>query len=275
MVQMDEDIKIAAAEYPNDEFPNVTVSVQYKDALNGVLKQKSQLEECVVAGVDAILISPVEAGPMTEPIADAIDAGIPVFLVARGVEGDKYTQYVGSDEFALGHAVGQWIVDKYGGSAPKVVELQGRMTSSPAQERHEGFLAAIEDSDVEVIFAADVGWSEPNSRAEMKSILEIYDEIDVVFGANDPSAYGAYIAAKAVDREDEMVFIGIDGLPFEGQGYVQDGILAMTIIDATGGDIALHNAVNYLMGSDVKKTFRKSAILFDENGETVIDPLSE
>ena len=144
MVQMDEDIKIAAAEYPNDDYP-VNVNVQYKDSQGDALLMRSQVEECVVAEVDAILISPVEADPLTEPLAVAYDAGIPVFLVARGVNGDKYTQYIGSDEWALGYAACQWIVDNYSGTAAKVVELQGQMTSTPAQERSEGVLQLLKE----------------------------------------------------------------------------------------------------------------------------------
>ena len=270
MVQMDEDIKLAAAEYPKEGYP-VKITVQYKDAQGDALLHRSQVEECIVAGVDAILISPVEADPLTEPLAEAYDAGIPVFLVARGVNGDKFTQYIGSDEWALGYAGGQWIVDNYAGTAPKVVELQGQMTSTPAQERHEGFMKAIEGTDVEVIFAADVEWSEPEARTEMESALAVYDDIDVVYGANDPAAHGAYVAAKAVGREDEMAFIGIDGLAYEGQVYVQDGIFAMTIIDITGGDIALHNAVKYLFGEDIgEKVYYKDAVMFTPEGREVV-----
>ena len=270
MVQMDEDIKMAAAEYPNDDYP-VKITVQYKDAQGDALLHRAQVEECIVAVVDAILISPVEADPLTEPIAEAMDAGIPVFLVGRNVNGEKFTQYIGTDEWALGYAVGQWIVENYGGTNPKVVELQGTMTSSPAQERAEGFRAAIEGSDVEIIFSADVNWAEPEARTEMESALAVYDDIDVVFGANDPAAHGAYVAAKAVGREDEMAFVGIDGLVYEGQKYVDEGIFAMTIIDKTGGDIALHNAVKYLFGEDIGvKVFYKDAVMYTPEGQTIV-----
>jgi ribose transport system substrate-binding protein len=271
-VQMDEDIKNAAAKYPNAEFPNVTVEVQYKDAQNDVLVQRSQLEECVLAKVDAIIAGPIEAGPMTEPIAAAVDAGIPVFLVGRGVNGDKYTQYIGSDEFKLSYGQAQWVVDNYGGKKPKVVYLQGMMTSSPGQERYDGFLKAIEGSDLDVIFTADAKWDEATARSEMESALSRFDKIDVVIGANDPSAHGAYLAAQAAGREKEMAFTGIDGLVYEGQQYVKDGILAMTIIDRTGGDIGLDNAVKYLMGMDIgPKTFFKKGILMDKNGQVEVD----
>ena len=270
--QMDEDIKEAAATYPNADYPNVKVTVQYKDAQNDVLLQRSQLEECVLGEVDAILAGPIEAGPMTEPIAAAVDAGIPVFLIGRGVEGDKYTQYIGSDEFKLSYAQTKWVVDNFGGKGAKVVYLQGMMTSSPGQERYAGFLKALEGSDIEVVFTADAKWDEATARTEMESALATNDKIDVVLGANDPSAHGAYLAAKSAGRETEMVFTGIDGLAHEGQVYVKDGIFAMTIIDATGGDIGLHNAVKYLLGEDYgAKTFFKKAIQLDKNGKVTLE----
>jgi ribose transport system substrate-binding protein len=271
-VQMDEDIKMAAAKYPNPEFPDVTVTVQYKDSQNDVLRQRAQLEECILAKVDAILLGPIEAGPMTDPVALAVDAGIPVFLIGRGVNGDKYTQYVGSDEFKLSYAQAQWIVEKYKGQKAKVIYLQGTMTSTAAQERYAGFLKAIEGSDIEVIFTADAKWDESTARSEMESALSRFDKIDVVIGANDPAAHGAYLAAKAAGREKDIIFVGIDGLKHEGQVYIKEGILAMTIIDRTGGDLALDNAVKYLTGKDFgAHTFFKKALLMDSNGQVEVD----
>jgi ribose transport system substrate-binding protein len=52
--------------------------------------------------------------------------------------------------------------------------------------------------------------------------------IDVVYGHNDPMAYGAYLAAKEKGREKEMVFVGVDGLAHEGAKYVAEGVLGAT-----------------------------------------------
>jgi hypothetical protein len=45
----------------------------------------------------------------------------------------------------------------------------------------------------------------------------------------------------------------------------------MTIIDQTGGDIAVHNAVKYLFGEDIgPKTFFKDAVLYTPDGKVVV-----
>ena len=50
----------------------------------------------------------------------------------------------------------------------------------------------------------------------MATALRNNEKIDLVYGHNDPMAYGAYLAAKDAGREKDIKFIGIDGLPDEG-----------------------------------------------------------
>lgn len=245
-VQMNADVKNEAAKYKN-------IKVVYKDAQNDALKQRSQVEEFVSAKVDLLIISPKEAQPLTDPVAKAMDAGIPVIVLDRAVIGDKYTQFIGADNVKIGNALGTWVVSKLGGKKAKIVELEGLMTSTPGQDRHTGFINAIKGSDIEVIFTADVAWLEPNATKEMESALSRFKQIDLVYGHNDPAAHGAYLAAKAAGREKEMMFVGIDSLPQEGVAYVKSGILSATFQYPTGGNVAIQQALKIFNGEQVEK----------------------
>ena len=66
----------------------------------------------------------------------------------------------------------------------------------------------------------------------MTEVLSVEPQIDVVYGHNDPMAIGAYLAAKEVGREKEMIFIGIDALggPAGGTRKVMDGVLAASFV---------------------------------------------
>src|SRR6476620_7221526 len=130
-VEMNAQIKAAADKHPN-------LRMIFKDAQNDTLKQRSHVEEFVSAGVDLIIISPKEAQPLTEPVARAMDAGIPVIVLDRSVLGDKYSCFIGADNKKIGRAAGEWIVKKLGGKG-KLVELKGLMTSTPGQDRDGGF----------------------------------------------------------------------------------------------------------------------------------------
>lgn len=244
-VQMNQDIKNEAEKHPD-------IHVIYKDAQNDSLKQRSQIEEFTSADVDVIIVSPKEAAPLTQPVAAAYEKDIPVIVLDRRVLGDKYTCFIGADNKMIGKAAGKWIVSKLAGKG-KVVELKGLMTSTPGQDRHTGFREGIEGSEIEVIFEADMKWLEPEARKEMESALARYQRIDLVYAHNDPGAHGAYLAAKAVNRDKEMMFVGIDALPQEGQIYVRQGILAASFEYPTGGKEAVRTALDILSGKTVPK----------------------
>jgi ribose transport system substrate-binding protein len=256
-VEMNAQLKAAAEKHPN-------LRVTFKDAQNDTLKQRAHVEEFVSAGVDLIIISPKEAQPLTDPVAKAVDAGIPVIVLDRGLLGDKYTCFIGADNQKIGRAAGEWMVKKLGGKG-KVVELKGLMTSIPGQDRDRGFRDGIAGSGLEVVFDADMKWLEPNARQEMESALSRLPKIDCVYAHNDPGAHGAYLAAKAAGREKEMIFIGIDALPQEGVAYVQQGILDATFQYPTGGAEAIDTALKILQGESVPKKITLGSRVFDKS----------
>lgn len=256
-VEMNAQIKAAAEKYPE-------LTVIFKDAQNDTLKQRAHIEEFVSSGVDLIIISPKEAQPLTEPVARAMDAGVPVIVLDRRLIGDKYTCFIGADNKKIGRAAGQWIVKRLNGKG-RVVELKGLMTSTPGQDRHSGFREAIAGSGIEVIFEADMKWLEPEARKEMESALARFDKIDLVYAHNDPGAHGAYLAAKAVGREKEIIFVGIDALPHEGIAYVKQGILDATFEYPTGGKEAIEVALKILKGEKVPKEITLPTRLYDRS----------
>lgn len=244
-VQMNADIKKAADQHDN-------LDVIYLDAQNDSLKQKSQVEELVTAGIDLLIISPKEAAPLTRPVAEAYKAGIPVIVLDRKVLGDDYTCYISADNRKIGKEAGTWIKETLEPGA-NIVELKGLMTSTPGQDRHAGFREAIEGAGFNIIFEADTQWLEPNAKREMESALSRFDDIDLVYAHNDPAAHGAWLAAKAAGREKDIIFVGIDGLAHEGQVYVKQGILAASFEYPTGGGVAIDTALQILNGKDVPK----------------------
>lgn len=267
-VQMNANIKAAASRYPN-------LKVIFKDAQNDTLVQRSHVEEFVSAKVDLIIISPKEAQPLTEPVAKAMDAGIPVIVLDRRLLGDRYTCFIGADNKKIGRAAGEWIVKKLNGKG-KVVELEGLMTSTPGQDRHSGFREAIAGTSIDVVFEADMKWLEPDARKEMESALARFDKIDLVYAHNDPGAHGAYLAAQAAGRDKDMLFVGIDGLPQEGINYVQQGILSATFEYPTGGAEAVETAMKILHGQPVPKEIVLGSRLFTkENVANGGEPLKQ
>jgi ribose transport system substrate-binding protein len=256
-VQMNADIKAAAGAHPN-------LRVIYKDAQNNSLTQRAQVEELVDQGVDLIIISPKEAAPLTRPVAEAYQRGIPVIVLDRAVQGDQYTTFIGADNVKIGREAGRWLREALGGKGT-IVELKGLMTSTPGQDRHRGFLEGLElqkTPGLKIVFSGEMQWLEPNARREMESALATNPHIDAVYAHNDPGAHGAWLAARAAGREKEMKFVGIDALPHEGQQYVAQGILDATFLYPTGGPEAIDAALTILGGAQVPKLIVLGTRLF-------------
>ncbi|MHC4394618.1 MAG: substrate-binding domain-containing protein [Planctomycetota bacterium] len=256
-VQMNADIKKAAD-------AQTEIKVIFKDAQNDTLKQRAQTEEFISAGVNLIIISPKEAAPLTPVVAQAYSKGIPVIVLDRRVLGDQYTCFIGADNKKIGKAAGKWIAELLKNKG-NVVELKGLMTSTPGQDRNSGFREGIKDTDIEIIFEADMKWLEPNARKEMESALARFEDIDLVYAHNDPGAHGAYLAAKATGREKLIKFVGIDALAQEGQIYVKQGVLQASFEYPTGGKEAVEIALQILNGKEVPKEITLSSRVFTKD----------
>ena len=261
-VQMNADLRKAGEAHPE-------LQLVFKDAQNDTLKQRAQIEEFINSDVDLLIVSPKEAAPLTPPVAEAYRHGIPVIVLDRRVLGSAFTQFIGADNRRIGRSAGEWVARrlaelprvKAGGKA-HVVELKGLMTSTPGQDRSAGFREALKDHPVEIVFEADMKWLEPEARKEMESALAVHSDIDLVYAHNDPGAHGAYLAARAAGRQQEIAFVGIDALPQEGQAYVKQGLLAASFEYPTGGAEAVENALKVLHGETVAKEITLPSRIF-------------
>ena len=235
------------------------VSVEIRSAGDDNLRQAEDVHYFIDKGVDLLIISANEAAPMTPIVEEAYDKGIPVILIDRKILSDKYTAYIGADNNEIGRAVGNYIASRLGGKG-NVVELTGLSGSTPAMERHQGFMAAISRfPEIKLIDKADAAWERAPAEVEMDSMLRRNPKIDAVYAHNDRIAPGAYQAAKKVGREKEMVFVGIDALPGKGNGLemVLDSVLDATFIYPTNGDKVMQLAMNILE----KKPFPRETVM--------------
>lgn len=224
------------------------VSVEIRSAGDDNRRQAEDIHYFIDKGVDLLIISANEAAPMTPIVEEVYQKGIPVVLVDRKILSDKYTAYIGADNYEIGRTVGNYIASSLKGKG-NVVELTGLGGSTPAMERHQGFMAAISNfPDVKLIDKADAAWERGPAEVEMDSMLCRNPKIDAVYAHNDRIAPGAYQAAKKVGREKEMMFVGIDALPGKGNGLelVLDSVLDATFIYPTNGDKVLQLAMNIL-----------------------------
>jgi ABC-type sugar transport system substrate-binding protein len=232
------------------------------DAQQSNAKQVADVENFIVRGVDLLMISPNEAQPLTGIVEKAYDKGIPVIVIDRKILSNKYTCFIGANNEQIGREAGKYAAELLNGKGT-IVEISGLKGSTPAIERHNGFMDGIKDyPDIKIIYSQDGAWLREKGRSIMENALQRFEKIDLVYGHNDPMAIGAYLAAQYVGRTKDIYFIGIDGL-LGSEGGVQavaDNKLNATFIYPTGGEIAIQTALKILKGENVLKNITLSTI---------------
>jgi ribose transport system substrate-binding protein len=199
-----------AAEEEGAFFENVTVITT--DGQGDAEKMTSDIEDLIAKGADGILINagPIEALPAA---LDAIqEAGIPVVMVDRLLEGGEYNSWIGPDNYLIGVQDGQYIVDRLGGEGTMIVIRGGPADNTIGLARTNGMRSEVDQSNIEVVMAPDFGgWSEDGGFTIMEDMLAVHDKIDVVFCENDSMCLGAQKAIEDAGRSDEMFLCGVDG----------------------------------------------------------------
>ncbi len=235
-------------------------------------KQIADIQDFIRRKVDLIIVSPNEANAITPVIEKAYDEGIPVVLVDRKIHSTKYTAFVGADNYEMGYQAGCYIANRLHGRG-RVAEVAGLTGATSAIERHNGFMEAIKPyPDIQVVTSVDAGWLRKEAYRKFADVLRSVPNIDMVFVHNDRMATGAYEAAVAAGREQEMRFVGMDAMSGKDFGVEQimKGNLDASFIYPTGGDKVLQVAMAILQGKKYEKETKLSTALVDKDNARIL-----
>ncbi|NDV56615.1 substrate-binding domain-containing protein [Bacteroides sp. 519] len=248
------------------------VEVEIRTVKDDTEKQKQDIRYFIDQGVDLIVLAPNEAAPMTAIVEEAFDKGIAIIVFDRMILSDKYTAWVGADNYEIGKSVGNYIASMLKGKGT-VAELAGLTGSTPALDRHQGFMSAISRyPDIELLCKEDAGWLREEAEIKMDTILSRFNQIDVLYAQNDRMAAGAYQTALKRNRRNQIRFIGIDATSGEGYGVdmVEKGILDATFIYPTGGDKIVQIAMDILEGRQYpRETLLTTAVVDATNAHVM------
>ena len=241
-------------------------------------RQVQQIDSLVATGIDLLIVAPNQVATISPAIDRAYDKGIPVIVFERKTNSQKYTAYMGADNYEMGRVMGDYIASRLQGKG-RVLEVMGLKGSSPAIERHNGFEDALKDHpNMEKIATLQGDWTEQSAYQAVKNYKGDLSQVDFVFGQNDRMAVGV---RKALEEKGllsaKTLFCGIDGLPGEDGGIrlVRDSVLDATYIYPTHGDQLLQMAVNILEGKPYEKEVRLMSALVTRQNAHVLQMQNE
>lgn len=221
-------------------------------------KQISDIEDLISAGCDVIAVSAIDRVAITPALIAIQNAGVYCISFDAAPADLSYTQgFVGTDNYAAGYEGGVQMRKDYpqGG---KVAVLSGR-ASTAGMLREEGFLAAIEGSNLKVVITLDSEGDQQRGLDDTTDILQAFgDGLVAIWGVNDQCIMGAYAACKTSGVD--IGLYGVDGTP-ESRGYIQEnGIFKMTAAQSPITIGVLLYAYMEALVSQQKMTYNKIEI---------------
>lgn len=208
---------------------------------DGQQKQSNQItaiRRFIQQEVDYIVLAPVTEEGWDTVLQEAKDAGIPVILVDRMIsvqDESLYSCYVGSDFALEGKKLTAWL-NQYTLAidvAPEdihIVNIQGSIGNSAQIGRTESLREAVKEYGWDLLAEENGDFTENKAREAMASLLQEYDNINVVYCENDNEAFGAITAIEAAGKtvgsditHGDIMVIAFDGVSEKAVEYVTEG----------------------------------------------------
>ena len=240
------DMRIEASNYDD-------VEIIIKDAQNNNETQIQQIRDLIRQKVDVLIISPYQSEPITAVAEEAYRAGIPTIITDRKVNTDQYTSFVGANNYEIGLAAGNYAAHYLPPNAI-ILEIWGLTQTSPAQERHKGFVDALREREDLSFRKIEGQWLVDTARMELRK-LEHPEQIDFVYAHNDMMAIAAreYFMAWDSIRGRDLRIIGVDAVAGAGLEAVEDGRINASFLYPTGGEQVIRTAMRIIQGEPVDK----------------------
>jgi signal transduction histidine kinase/DNA-binding response OmpR family regulator len=207
----------------------------------------------VKEGIDLLIVSPNEVQPLTPAVEKVYNSGIPVVLIDRRINSEKFTAFIGASNFEVGQNVGRYAVSLLKGEG-NVIEIMGLSDASPFIDRHKGFMDIISQNKG-INYLKKIDDHSPDYEKILENTLRTNNNIDLIFAHSDYIASFLYKFCKSLGLDKNYKIIGVDGLPVDtlGMGMVANKFISATVLYPTGGQEAIMTSLNILE----KKPFRK------------------
>ncbi len=228
--------------------------VEIRSADDNNLKQIEDIRYFADNGFDIIVVAPNEAATLTPVIKEVYESGIPVITFDRDIIGDTYTARIGVDNEGLGRSAAHYALHLLGEGA-NAIEIYGLRGSTPAEERHKGFVKEFTKGHGTLLASVAADWNKEDAVPVVDSLLNIYGDVDLIYAHNDRMAIGAAEVARRTGRDDIKI-IGIDAAPEIGIQAVADSLIDATFFYPTEGHRLIQTALAILKGEPYQRETR-------------------
>jgi D-xylose transport system substrate-binding protein len=193
--------------------------VKIQEANGDDVRQVSDVQALITAGVDMIVIAPHNGDAMAKAVGMAHEAGIPVLAYDRIIRNSDLDLYITFDNFRVGELQAQYLVDalaKIGPGKKRIIRLFGAKTDNNALIFKAGqdkvLQPLIASGAIEVVHEDWVDdWKPENAKKIVNAgINKAGHDFQAILASNDGTAGGAIQALIEEGLAGKVIVTGQD-----------------------------------------------------------------
>jgi len=236
----------------------------------GPLKEDDRNEQVQVvetlsgAGVDALVLSPLDDRALLRPVADARRAGIPTVIFNSALQGEEHVAFISTDNYQ-GGVMAARAMGRLTGGRGRLILIRLKVGVEGTTKREEGFLATLRAEFPEITVLSDnqyAGTSTEMAYQTMENLLSRFADVEAVFTPNESTTFGALRALQDHGLAGKVIHVGFDASAKLLEALEKGELRGLVLQEPFAmGYLSLKTAVAHLRGEPYEKAVATALVL--------------
>lgn len=254
------------------------------DGQDDIIKQITSVEDLIAAGVNVLIVNPLDHKALVPAVNAAVKSGVPVFIVDSAIDPSaNYITSVQANNMGNGELLGEWIVNKMSRTKIKAAMISGSQGNPVGKEKRLGFIRGfcemqlISNGNVDLTIVSQGwgNWTNNGGLKAMEDILVANPDINLLVAENDAMGIGALKAINEAGKAAGITVVGFDGQK-EAYELIKEGKFGATALNSPGelARLVVETVVRYLNGERQidKVIYTPAVIITKDNVDKYYDP---
>ncbi len=254
------------------------------DGQDDIVKQITSLEDLIAAGVNVLILNPLDHKALVPAVNAAVKSGVPVFIVDSAIDpAANYITSIQANNEGNGELIGEWIVNKMGKTRIKAALISGSQGNPVGREKRLGFVRGFAETqlmsqgnaDLTIVSQGWGNWTNNGGLKAMEDILVANPDINLLVAENDAMGMGALKAINESGKAADITVAGFDGQK-EAYELIKEGKFGATALNSPEelARLVVEAVVKYINGErQIDKIIYTTPVLITkDNVDKYYDP---
>ncbi len=240
----------------------------------GPLKEDDRNEQMQVyetlaeAGVDGLVLSPIDDRAMLRPVAEARRAGLPTVVFNTALAGGEHIAYIATDN-RRGGVLAARAVGRLTGGRGRLILVRVTEGVEGTRLREEGFLETLRAEFPAIAVLSENrygGTTTETAYQTMENLLSRFPEIEAVFTPNESTTFGCLRALQDHGLAGKLVHIGFDSSAKLVEALEKGELQGLVLQDPVAmGYESVRTVLAHLRGQPYEKDMATAVVLADRD----------